>query len=91
MYKLLVMAINSCRYNKLTIEADGGERDIIASGMGHRWAPSRHNRKKGCWLLVKVPIYLELFPINIELCAYILSHFEHFTLLELLLTVPLAT
>ena len=49
---------------------------IIASGMGHCWAPSRHNRKKGCFLLVKVAIYLELFPKDIELSAYIFFYFE---------------
>ena len=49
---------------------------IIASGMGRRWAPSRHNRKKGCLLLVKVAIYLKLFPKDIELSAYIFFYFE---------------
>ena len=34
---------------------------------GYRWAPSRHNRKKGCWLLVLVSTYFELMPRNVRL------------------------
>ena len=45
---------------------------VIATEMAYGWAPSRHNRKKGCWLFVEVPMYFDLEPINFELYSYFL-------------------
>ena len=44
---------------------------MIETEMAYHWAPLRHNRKKGCWLFVEVPIYFELEPMNFELNSYL--------------------